>query len=447
MTFFESFATFKRLLPDLVGISCTAWKKLPITMSVGEKTPHKVETHLDRSTVTCYLKNPPTHRDEIIARNLSPSMRELFCKVTGDLHKLVTPLRKWQAVELAARLSSHLRIDRLLKEIQTGLCELLDAEAASILLYNKNKGILEFMVTVGKVSGRIEKIPVPMESVAGTIFQQEKTMIFNDLSQTTHFKGVDKASGFITRNILGSPIWREREKIGVIEVLNKKDNEGFTETDTQVLDLFAKLIGFKLSSVRNYENASRRLKSVILSIATAIDKRDQYTHQHSRQVTDYALSIGSKLGFSEEKLEELEISALLHDVGKIGIEDSILLKTGKLTKEEFEKIQDHPRIGAEITKKVHFITSDIIAGILQHHEKLDGSGYPQRLKNGEIDLFGRIIAVADVFDALTTARPYKDPWPVEKALELLEKEAGTKFDKRCVDALKEILSEKERGGV
>ena len=272
-------------------------------------------------------------------------------------------------------------------------------------------------------------------------------MIFNDLSQTTHFKGVDKASGFITRNILGSPIWREREKIGVIEVLNKKDNEGFTETDTQVLDLFAKLIGFKLSSVRNYENASRRLKSVILSIATAIDKRDQYTHQHSRQVTDYALSIGSKLGFPEEKLEELEISALLHDVGKIGIEDSILLKTGKLTKEEFEKIQDHPRIGAEITKKVHFITSDIIAGILQHHEKLDGSGYPQRLKNGEIDLFGRIIAVADVFDALTTARPYKDPWPVEKALELLEKEAGTKFDKRCVDALKEILSERERGGV
>jgi|GEM_PF-451991 len=447
MTLFESFATFKRLLPDLVGISYTAQEKLPITMCVGEKTPHKVETYLDRSTVTCYLKKPPTRRDEVIARNLSPSMRDLFSKVTGDLHKLVTPVRKWQAVELAARLSSHLRIDRLLKEIQTGLCELLDAEAASILLYNEKKNILEFMVTVGKVSGRIEKIPVPMESVAGTIFQQEKTMIFNDLSQAKHFKGVDEASGFVTRNILGSPIWREREKIGVIEVLNKKNNESFTETDAQVLDLFAKLIGFKLSSVRNYENASRRLKSVILSIATAIDKRDQYTHQHSRQVTDYALNIGSKLGLPEEKLEELEISALLHDVGKIGIEDSILLKAGKLTKEEFEKIQDHPRIGVEITKKVHFITSDIIAGILQHHEKLDGSGYPQHLKNGEIDLFGRIIAVADVFDALTSARPYKDPWPVERALKLLEEEADTKFDKRCVNALKEGLREKERGGV
>ncbi len=166
-------------------------------------------------------------------------------------------------------------------------------------------------------------------------------------------------------------------------------------------------------------------------------------------IASYWTAVGVK---TDAKLEARQLfytrkAALLHDVGKIGIEDSILLKTGKLTKEEFEKIQDHPRIGAEITKKVHFITSDIIAGILQHHEKLDGSGYPQRLKNGEIDLFGRIIAVADVFDALTTARPYKDPWPVEKALELLEKEAGTKFDKRCVDALKEILSEKERGGV
>lgn len=441
MDLFESFVTFKRLLPELVGISYSTQEKLPMTMTLGYTTPHYVETQLEHSKVTCYLSKKPTLRDEVIIRNLSFSMRNFFSQITEDLKELTVPVRKWQAVELAAQLSSHLRIDRLLKSIQEGLCDLLDAEAASILLYNEKKGVLEFMVTVGKVSGKIERIPVPMESIAGTIFQEEKTMIFNDLSKARHFKGVDKASGFTTRNILGSPIWRESEKIGVIEVLNKKDG-GFTESDAEVLDLFAKLIGFKLANVKNYENASRRLKSVILSIATAIDKRDQYTHQHSNNVTNYALNIGQKLDLTEEKLEELEISSLLHDVGKIGIEDAILLKAGKLTNEEFRKIQEHPKIGAEIMKKVHFITQSIIAGILQHHEKLDGSGYPQNLKNGEIDLFGRIIAVADVFDALTTSRPYKDPWPVEKALELLEKDADAKFDKRCVEALKEYLNEK-----
>ncbi|MCD6450531.1 MAG: HD domain-containing protein, partial [Thermotogaceae bacterium] len=168
----------------------------------------------------------------------------------------------------------------------------------------------------------------------------------------------------------------------------------------------------------------------------------KYTHTHSNNVARVSVMIGEKLGLSEKELEELEISAILHDVGKIGISDSILLKPGKLTKEEYDIIKSHTTIGAEILSNLKHVTKSMILGALEHHERCDGSGYPHGKQNGEISLFGRIIAVADVYDALTAKRVYKEGWDKEKVFKILAEDAESgKFDKKIVNVLGELIKE------
>ncbi len=347
-----------------------------------------------------------------------------------------------QVVYVAAKLNSNLRLNDLLKEIQNEICTIVNASAASILMYEGD--YLRFLVTVGKVSGKIESIPVPMESIAGAIFQEGKAMTFNNLENNpAHFKGVDRAAQFKTKNIVGSPIWVEDEKIGVIEVLNK--DEGFTEEDEQTVDLFARLIGRKLLSSWRYEKFSDRFKKILLGIATAIDKRDNYTHQHSRNVAQYSVELGRKMGLNQQALEKLEFSAILHDVGKIGIPDSILLKAGKLTDEEYQIIKNHTVYGSEILSVIKYVDTDIISGALEHHERLDGSGYPYGKKDDEISLFGQIIGVADVFDALSSRRTYKEAWQLSNVLKMIEEDVEKgKFSPIFFDTLKDIVMEVEK---
>ncbi|MGB9615530.1 MAG: HD domain-containing phosphohydrolase [Fervidobacterium sp.] len=344
-----------------------------------------------------------------------------------------------QVVYIAAKLNSNLRLNELLKDIQNEVCNIVNAEAASILLYEEDH--LRFLVTVGKASGKIESIPVPMESIAGTIFKEGKALIFNDLEKNpAHFKGVDKAAKFRTQNIVGAPIWVEGQKIGVIEVLNKSG--GFSQEDANIIDTFAKLIGSKLLSTWKYEKFSNNFKKLLLAIATAIDKRDNYTHKHSQNVAMYSLGIGRKFGLNQEMLEKLEFSAILHDVGKIGIPDSILLKPGKLTDEEYQIIKNHTIYGAQILSSIKYVDENIINGALEHHEKLDGSGYPYGKKDGEISLFGRIIGIADVFDALSTKRAYKEAWSLSDVLEVIKKDVENgKMDQEVFKYLIEIINE------
>ncbi len=374
-------------------------------------------------------------KDSEFSRHLLEKVSQ-FIRSGGNI---VLPTRHQQIVQIAAKLNSNIRLYELLRSIQYEVCELVGAEAASILLFKKDH--LEFMVTAGGASGKIESIPVPMESIAGTIFLNGKAMIFNDLKKDSrHFKGVDKAAKFVTKNIVGSPIWVDNEKIGVIEVLNK--DGGFDEEDAKDVETFSKLIGKKLLSTWKYEQFSKELKTILLAIADAIDKRDNYTHQHSKNVALYSVEIARKVGLSQEKLEKLEFSAILHDVGKIGIPDRILRKPGKLTDEEFAYIKNHTVYGAEILSHIRYVDKDIISGALEHHEKLDGSGYPYGKKGEEIGLFGRIIAVADIFDALSSKRTYKEGWQINDVIKILKEDSQKgKLDEEFVKVLEEYLIE------
>lgn len=187
------------------------------------------------------------------------------------------------------------------------------------------------------------------------------------------------------------------------------------------------------------------LESFYQTLSTALDARDPYTAGHSLRVSEYSVLIGKKARLPAEQLEQLKNSALLHDIGKIGISDDVLLKDGILTDEEFEQIKLHPVLGANILEQVlpKEAMEKLIPGLRSHHERFDGYGYPDRLFGTEIPLFGRIIAVADAFDAMTSDRPYREGMSTSKALSILQSGKGTQWDPHIVDCFLEIIKEKE----
>jgi HD-GYP domain-containing protein (c-di-GMP phosphodiesterase class II) len=217
-------------------------------------------------------------------------------------------------------------------------------------------------------------------------------------------------------------------------------------------DEFSKLTaGFNhmLSGLRERDRLNDRLtESYFATLAAALDARDPYTAGHSLRVARYSLLIGAKAGLSEDELERLNKCALLHDIGKIGVRDAVLLKEGRLTDEEFEKIKQHPVLGEQILLSVEpkERMAPLLPGVRSHHERYDGGGYPDGIAGDDIPLFGRIIAVADAYDAMTSNRPYRQGMSAERAMSILEGGKGTQWDARFVEGFLEAMRQEGKAG-
>jgi HD-GYP domain-containing protein (c-di-GMP phosphodiesterase class II) len=188
-----------------------------------------------------------------------------------------------------------------------------------------------------------------------------------------------------------------------------------------------------IQNAQLFQDVQESFLSTVKALAQAVDAKDSYTAGHSSRVTLYATIIAEQLGLPESEVRKVRLSSLLHDVGKIGIRDSVLSKPGQLTDEEFAVMKSHPAVGETILKPVTQL-AEVIPGVVSHHERFDGRGYPRGLKGEEIPLQGRIIGVADAFDAMTSDRVYRPRLSDEVAIAELKKHSGTQFDSRVVKA-------------
>ncbi len=180
------------------------------------------------------------------------------------------------------------------------------------------------------------------------------------------------------------------------------------------------------------------------AIISSLEEKDSYTHGHSLRVAEYSVLLAEAIGLSEAEIQEVELSALLHDIGKIGIPDNVLMKPARLSKAEFEIMKSHPVRSARILEKITPL-KNLIPGIKFHHERYDGLGYPEGLKGDEIPLYGRIILIADTFDAMTSTRPYRLALDKEVAFAELRSCSGTQFDPKLVEAFISAHSKRELG--
>ncbi len=215
-------------------------------------------------------------------------------------------------------------------------------------------------------------------------------------------------------------------------------------------DEFSRLIAGFSHMVRGLKERDRLnkqlLQSYFATLAAALDARDPYTAGHSLRVAEYSVMIGRRYGLCETDLDLLNKTALLHDIGKIGIRDTVLLKDGRLTDEEFEAIKSHPVTGEAILRSVEpkEAMGPLLPGVRSHHERYDGKGYPDGLSGEDIPLFGRIIAVADAYDAMTSDRPYRKGMQTEKALGILAEGRGTQWDSVFVDHFLYVMGKHQR---
>ena len=188
-----------------------------------------------------------------------------------------------------------------------------------------------------------------------------------------------------------------------------------------------------------YEALEKAYLESIETLRYTVEAKDSYTRGHSDRVSEYSYLIGKYLNLPEDDLKKLKLGGLFHDIGKIGIPDSILLKTERLTDDEYSEIKNHPAIGAHILSNASMF-ADIIPIVKHHHERYDGNGYPGKLKGEDIPYLARITAVADTFDAMTSRRAYRDPLPLDVVKSEFEKNSGTQFDPNIVPVFLDILN-------
>jgi len=223
---------------------------------------------------------------------------------------------------------------------------------------------------------------------------------------------------------------------------NKSNNAAGLIDSLDFLTAVSDIIAVALSNAESLNAVEEAHFETINSMSEAIEARDEYTKNHGDRLVKYATLIAAKLGLSEAAIRDIKYGAVLHDVGKIGIRDSVLNKSGKLTDEEYDEIKKHPEIGFNLLKKIKFLAP--VANIVLHHqERYDGKGYPEGLQGNSIPVGSRIIAVIDTFDAMTTDRPYRKAMPKEKALQEIKKCSGTQFDPNIVDIFFNVVSEEE----
>lgn len=225
-----------------------------------------------------------------------------------------------------------------------------------------------------------------------------------------------------------------REKVfGVLTASVLESSRRFSEKDLYYLSFMTQNAANAIENLALYENIYQNLFSTLYAFVRALEARDPYTQQHSNRVTGISMIIGREMGCSAEELDVLNFAGHLHDIGKIGIRDDILLKPGALTREEFEKIKEHPVIGARIVEQLGLWDREKKI-IRCHHERFDGSGYPDGIAGEEIPLLARILSVADVYDAVASDRAYRKKMPEDQILSIIEEGAGGQFDPRVVEA-------------
>jgi len=332
----------------------------------------------------------------------------------------------------------------LLDRIMAMVTQVMNAEACSVLLVDEKTKELYFEIGQGEKGEEVKQIRLKIgQGIAGWVAENGKPCIVPDTSKDNRFfKKADDKTKFQTKSIIAVPMKTKDKVIGVLEVLNKKGETTFNRHDQELIEAISNLAVNSIDNAKLYESIKKLYKSTIQVLSNAMDSKDPYTHGHSRRVAKYSVEIAKKMGMNMQQVEDINFAALLHDIGKIGIRDSILCKPGKLTDEEFNIIRDHPVISAQILAPVEFL-KDKIPMVKHHHEKYNGTGYPDKLAGKDIPLGARIISVADAFDAMTSDRSYRKGMSFKAAIKELENCKNTQFDPEIVDIFKLIYEEKK----
>ncbi len=347
-------------------------------------------------------------------------------------------------VNISRSFSEEVELTALLALVARRTSEAMGTERTSVFLHDRERRELWTVVAEGEP----REIRMPEDAgIAGWVAMQGEVAVVSDVTRDPRWnKEIDRRTGYTTRNVLCVPMEDPGgERLGVFQCLNRAEGN-FTQDDVTFLQAIASQAAIYIQNARLLEARKRMFDSLVDTLAETIESRDPLTAGHSRNVMAYAVGTAKKLGLSPEDVEVIRYAALLHDYGKIGLPDDILRKPTTLTPAEYEVIKKHVFYTQQILARIHFEErlKEVPKVAAHHHERLDGSGYPEALSGDDISLGGKIIAVADAFDAMTSRRHYRGPMTVPQAVDVIAEGAGSQYDAEIVKALKRFLIEEGR---
>ncbi len=388
------------------------------------------------------INHPPFSQDELevlTAVSTQAAIALQNARLYQQLQRRHTQLEN--LTEISRTLAMTLDMDAVLHLIIQKAMALLHCQSASLLLVDHEHRELVFKVALGPAGSVLSDQRLPLDTgFAGYVVRTGQPLIVNDVqNDTRYYRTIEQSTAQTISSILCMPLIKSEQVLGVIEVMNKSDGAPFDDEDRNSLAAFALQSTLALENARLYSELKEAFTDTVRVITNAIEARDEYTAGHSDRVNKIAQEIGRELGWSRERIETLEIGALLHDIGKIGVSDAILHKPGGLTREEYADMKQHPVVGAKVLEKVNALRP-VLPYILYHQEHYDGRGYPFGLAGSAIPIEGRLLGVVDAFDAMISNRSYRAGMTIRQALEELVRHRGTQFDPDIVDALVRVAS-------
>ncbi len=307
------------------------------------------------------------------------------------------------------------------------------ARRVSLMLLDRARRHMRIRASIGIARAIVERTRVRVgQGIAGRVAQTRRPLRVIPAEPASRPEDAPP-EGYRSGSWMSAPLFIGHQLFGVLNLTDKQDRDDFTAQDEHIIRILLEKAGIKLENQALYEGIYASLVDTLNALVTTLEAKDPYTRQHSHRVTEYALRIGERMNLTPEELEMIDFAGVLHDIGKIGVRDEILTKSGRLTEAEFAAVRAHPLIGVRIVEPLGLSRRET-AIIRNHHERYDGRGYPDGLAGAEIDLLARILGVADAFDAMTTTRAYRRALPLTTAIRELDDHRGTQFDPDCVDA-------------
>ncbi len=371
--------------------------------------------------------------DSVTAAPPESVFQTLFAtpKDTVDAEQYLILQKRLSAIYAANQMiSSERDLDKLFARVIDQILSVVPASNGAILLADEGTDTLS---TAYERRGAGTAEIQMSATIVNRAFGNGEAVLVYDAAADERF---DSAESIVSGGISSAmcvPLEQQDERLGVIYVDTRGTTNAFTQKDMELLVALAGPSAIAIKNVQYVDQLESDFQTTLTLLADAIELRDHYTVGHTWRVTKFSGAIAEELGWDEERKRIVEMGGVLHDLGKLGVEDAILRKPGRLTDEEMAKMRVHPERGADLMRDCGKL-KPLIACCLNHHERYDGKGYPAGLAGDDIPIEGRILAVADTFDAMTSNRPYRKGLDPEIAIEELEKNRGTQFDPECADA-------------
>ncbi len=369
---------------------------------------------------------------------ISQKLTEQLCgPQSADQRHLETLLQVSRAI--GSIHDTDLLMHTIMDQVTAAFC----ADRSTMFIHQPDSRELYSNVAQG-VEEYGHEIRIPdRHGIAGDVFHSHEPVCVADTLEDNRFaRAVASNTGYVPRSMLVVPVLhRTGRGLGVLQVMDKRVGY-FDELALELLEAIAVQVAIALENAQLYEAQQRQFDSFVFAFSAALDARDPLTAVHSINVANYAMGIAFELGQGPAEIEWQRIAGLLHDVGKIGTPEMVLSKPGRLSDGEFAVMKEHASHSATILSRIEF--TEQFKGMAEtaaaHHERLDGSGYPLGLKADQINLRARILAVADVFDALTQDRHYRAGMSLEQAFGILDEQAPHALDANCIAALKRFMA-------